>query len=974
METEGNSPSLFDDLLDRALRGEEIDVEQVLAAHPDLPESERHQLRNLCGRASSGTEPSPAGQATVQPTESLPFTHVGGHRLSRRIGAGAMGAVFLAEDEALGRQVAIKILVPDILGTGDRADRFLREVRAAARLRHPNIVTVHSAGEQDGLRYMVMEYIPGSSLHEVISEAAARGARPPADEVLRWGVEIASALSAAHADGIVHRDVKPSNIRVASDGRAMLLDFGLARDASDAIQSEAGSFRGSPQYASPEQIESGRRAIDARTDVYSLGATLYEVLTGVAPFRGETREQLFHNILTRDPVPPRRLEPSIPRDLETVLLATLEKDPARRPQSAAALAADLEAVREGRPVSVRPPSAAGRAARWAKRHPARAGLALALVLGLPLVAGLGGFILASLPKLQRVSDEEHAARLETMVEDAFLEYGEGDVEAARARFEEAVRFDPKSEEALAGLGLSQKDAAATLAFLDGLPQETQARAWCGRIRVQALLDLGRKDEADDLRTRVESSKNAIDSFVSGELYLKAFHGGHRIAAREAFSRLREAVWSKSPATALYHYELGHAAMHAERFEEARQIAIAIERLWPESPRRSFAVGRTLVGAKPEASLDAMEKAALQPPSSVPSRWLIVERLAESGRGGLTLDRALALAQDTIARDPSRARSWVSLGMAHSHVPDLPAAIRDFREAIRLDPNLGMAHQKLATALQLSQNTTEALAAAREAVRLDPKDPWTWNTLGVTLASMHDDEEASHDFEEALKLWPDNAELLCNAGTALVRLGEFSAGLDKLRRGHELGSKLPGWKYPSANWVARAERMVALGKRLESVESGRGKRPTPDELVELAEKVCRPKKNFAQAAALYARAFDEEPGLKVQRSASYLHDAAAAAVAAGLGKGADAPAAEAERTRLRKLARGWLEEELVAAEESLHRDATRQGAVAATLKPWTADPSFAPLRETDPGAAGIPGDEVAAWNALWKRSAALLEPR
>ena len=791
-------------------------------------------------------------------------------------------------------------------------------------------------------------------------------------EVLRWGVEIASALRAAHEHGIVHRDVKPSNIRVASDGRAMLLDFGLARDASDAIQSETGSFRGSPQYASPEQIESGRRAIDARTDVYSLGATLYEVLTGVAPFRGETREQLFHNILTRDPVPPRRLEPSIPRDLETVLLAALEKDPARRPQSAAAFAADLEAVREGRPVSVRPPSAAGRAARWATRHPARAGLALALVLGIPLVAGLGGFVLASLPKLQRVDAEDHASRVEAMLVDAFLEYGEGDVDLARARFEEILRLDPRSEEALAGFALSQQDPTATLAFLDRLAPELAARAWNGRIREQALINIGKNTEAAELRAHLPPSKTSIDSFVAGEIRLMRFHGGELDAARDAFFRLREAAWSKSPASPLYHFELGHAAWHAERHDEARQIANAIESLWPESGDRLVAVGRTLTMANPQAAFDALEKAAFHPPRSLAACDLIVSRLAESARKGPTFDRALALAQETVARAPSRAQSWIALGIAHGRVPDLEAASKDFDEALRLRPDDAWAHLMRAQALQFSEAFSQSVGPASKAVRLMPKSALAWNTLGIALAEVGEDEEASRVFENALKLFPDDAEMLCNSGRLLQRTGRFEAGLSRLKRGHELGSKLASWKYRSASWVASAERKVAMERRLGEVRRGEGAHPTADELVGLAGKICGPKKRFAEATALYARAFDEEPGLKAQISASYVRDAAIAAVSAGLGKGSDPPADEAGRARLRNVARGWLEEEIKAAEEVLHQDTTRRRAVADTIKPWTTDPSFAALREADAGAAGISSEELEAWKALWRKCAALLE--
>ncbi|HKE02034.1 MAG TPA: bifunctional serine/threonine-protein kinase/formylglycine-generating enzyme family protein, partial [Planctomycetota bacterium] len=191
--------------------------------------------------------------------------------------------------------------------------------------------------------------------------------------------EVARALEAAHAAGVIHRDVKPSNIRIGDDGRARLLDFGLARSAGASLSS-AGGFRGTPHYAAPEQVEPDRGEVGPATDVYGLGVTLYECVTGRAAFSGKTSEQVLHQVLVQDPPAPRRVVPSISRDVEAVIQKAIEKEPARRYSSAAALAADLEAILELRPISARPISAAARLARWSRRNPAKASAAVMAVL------------------------------------------------------------------------------------------------------------------------------------------------------------------------------------------------------------------------------------------------------------------------------------------------------------------------------------------------------------------------------------------------------------------------------------------------------------------------------------------------------------------------------------------------------------------------------------------------------------------
>jgi tetratricopeptide (TPR) repeat protein len=778
-------PSSFDDLIDRALRGEKIDPDAFLRANPELTELERRQVRELCGAGAA-----PAAADDVPP----PIDKVGPYRLAERLGVGSTGAVFLAEDETLGRRVAVKILGPDVLGTGERADRFLREVRAAARLRHPNIVTVHAAGEQDGVRYMAMELLPGAGLDVVIARAAAQGSRPPVAAVLRWGIELARALQAAHEAGIMHRDVKPSNVRIADDGRAVLLDFGLARDATDATLTEPGSFRGSPQYASPEQVEAGRVPIGARSDLYSLAATLYEVLTGVAPCRGETREQLFHNILTRDPVPLRRLDPDLPRDLETVILASLQKDPARRHATAAALAEDLEAVRDGRPVSVRPPSPLGRAVRWARRNPAKAALLIA-VLGLVVAAvaivSMSGFIRTNLPKIEKADADEKARRLDALVAEGFLEYGEGDRAVARAIFQEAMRLAPESVEAKAGHALaSQPDAAST-------------------------------------RPAPPSDASPHEHFIAGVILLEETHRNEGNAAAEAafakkaYESLRQAVLSSKDAKAAYHYELGHAAWHAGEHAAAREIASAIARLWPESETRSFAIGRTLLDADREAALSALEKAARKPPRAFQARCLIALKLAEFGLSPERLARAGVLARGLVADFPNTSRAHGTLGVVLLADGKVDAAIPALSEAVRLDPGGADALRVLAQAYLRAGRLTDAVASAREATRLAPDVSQSWSMLGLALSKAGALDESIDSFERAVELNPRSADAVVQLGTGLLTRGDLGPALERLKQADEIGSKDPGWKPRLARVIAQAERLVAMEK---AITAGLGEGP------------------------------------------------------------------------------------------------------------------------------------------------------
>jgi hypothetical protein len=360
----------------------------------ELPEAELEELGEHLERCPRCEEASRALDSLSDPTvvayrrsataglqpegDSVPG-RVGDYEILAEVGRGDMGVVYQARHVRLGRLVALKMLLGGCFADPDHRQRFRAEAGAVARLQHPHIVQLFEVGDYEGgeglpCPYFTLEFVAGGSLAQRLA-----GRPAPPRQAVAWLEPLARAVHYAHQQDIIHRDLKPSNILLTGDGQPKICDFGVAKLlAGSDLKTLSGKVVGTAEYMAPEQAE-GKTAVEPATDVYALGAILYEMLTGRPPFKGTSTLDTLTQVRQVEPVPPRRLQPLVSRDLETICLTCLAKEPRKRYATALSLAEDLRRFQAGEPIIARPVSGWERAAKWCRRRPALAALTATLV-------------------------------------------------------------------------------------------------------------------------------------------------------------------------------------------------------------------------------------------------------------------------------------------------------------------------------------------------------------------------------------------------------------------------------------------------------------------------------------------------------------------------------------------------------------------------------------------------------------------
>lgn len=427
---------IYEEFCDAWVQGERIDIDAFCSEHPDLAPRLKARIEEFIDTMGFLEGSKGLGQ-TVNHVEMFNGEQVEGKKLGdftliREVGRGGMGVVYEAKQASLGRIVALKVLPAHITLRPESVDRFEREASTAAKLKHAGIVEVHAVGEADGNHYFAMEFVEGTPLHKVVEHLLAQSSFPmdgwqmaaavenglhhrtdhvyseqdvSYDQVSKdfWNrnyievvcriiAQVATALEYMHKAGVIHRDVKPSNILVKRDGTVKLTDFGLAREEGLPALTVTGELAGTPHYIAPEQASGSKgKSVDHRVDIYSLGVTLYEMLTMIRPYDGKTSQEVIGKIMSREPVTPRTRNDLISKDLETICLTAMEKEPDRRYQTSAEFRDDLLNFLDFRPIKARPVGMATRSIRLIRRNPARSafiGLLLLVVLVGPLVFGV----------------------------------------------------------------------------------------------------------------------------------------------------------------------------------------------------------------------------------------------------------------------------------------------------------------------------------------------------------------------------------------------------------------------------------------------------------------------------------------------------------------------------------------------------------------------------------------------------------
>jgi eukaryotic-like serine/threonine-protein kinase len=705
-------------------------AEDVCKDRPDLVGEIRECLRQIDlvrdELDALFPEDDETGAGSAFPSGPSAAPEIPGYSVGDILGRGGMGVVYKARHLRLNRPVAIKMMLNGGFAGPPELARFQREAEALAALEHPNIVRVYDVGESGGLPYFTMEFVDGGNLAEKLG-----GMPQPARDAATLMAVLASAVEAAHRGGIVHRDLKPANILLTADGTPKITDFGLARRFEAGVGlSMTGARVGTPGYMAPEQVAGHARVSGAATDVYALGAIFYEMLTGRPPFLAETAAETERQVIAEEPAPPTRLNAKVPRDLETICLMCLQKEPKRRYSSAAGLGEDLGRFSRGEPIAARPVGLIERAFKWMRRHPARTVTSFAgLTISVALLVGVWWIISGR-----------------TLVTHAF----ENDLLDARS-------------------ALRRSDWGGARSALE------RAR---GRIGPDGYGDLRRRLDRVGRDYELVGRLDAIwmDRIYQGYRIFREKGGvGYRAAAfEEAFRTAGLLNMEEAPgvvADRLRESDIKDALVAAidEWAHWVGQSAAARGDGWQLSARREawlLEVARMADDPDPSGWRDRFRDPAVRR-----SKEELV-RLAASARITETPVSLLVLFGDFLHARGGDGNAFM-LSVQQHHPDDLwvnnllarialdrndaTEALRHFQAALASRPEAAFLNHDLGMVLHRLGRLTEAVPYLARAVHLDPEDPRLRREFGVSLVNVGRLHEGVEQFDRGLALTHDASE-------------------------------------------------------------------------------------------------------------------------------------------------------------------------------------------------------------------------
>ncbi len=669
----------------------ELTPEQALADHPELEE-----LLELL------LHPERA------PAEEAELASIGEFELVRELGRGGMGVVYEARQRSLGRRVALKVLASDVTADPLRVARFRREASTLASLEHPHIVRVFDTGEHQDQHWLAMELVDGETFAQRLERQRLAGGHREGS--LRQAVEIVAAVATAlqhvHAQGILHRDVKPSNVLLGADGRVLLSDFGLARGETTPELTRTGQIAGTPDYLAPEVLSSG--AMSAAADIWSLGVVLYEAITLVRPFAGPTHAAIWRQVLHQDPIDPRRRQPGLSKDLAAITLKALEKQPAERYATMADFAADLRAFLDLRPTEARPLGPLRKLRRWVRREPLRASLAASIAL----LAALGAFLLVRLPLLRAGERAAQAELYEAAIAEGFVRRGDGQRELATLAAQRALTLRPDAGEAMVVSALVKLRFENPTAALQELERLTAAPHddddACQRLRALILGRLQRTAERDALLARLGEPETQMGLLLAAGLLVEQATPASIEAARGLISLATRIA----PPRLLVHGQWATLAGPESRDE----CVEALLRLWPRHPLALHLAAKHVQWSDPARAFE-LQREALRLGLQDPFGHFNLAAYADKSK---QVPEAIAAAAIAMA-DPlvPEAQRPGLLQIFTDHAPEqVENALATWQ---RLHPESALAERERARALSLAGDHARAIELLRGLRERMPRD-------------------------------------------------------------------------------------------------------------------------------------------------------------------------------------------------------------------------------------------------------------